>query len=172
MSSEITTFACRSCPGLEKATSSLPLMARYRRTRRSLRTCACVDIPSARTGRSHRYPPHTWWEGSVGEGLRPYVRRVRRWEVRWSNSTCEAGEQDRNPGGGVCGGKGATRGKCTYRRFAPDSEPGHVRPCCKRLRLVGMQSSRPLNPREEPYEVVPHVRICAGGRRQRRFLPR
>ncbi len=25
---------------------------------------------------------------------------------------------------------------------------------------------------EEPYEEVPHVRICAGGRRQRRSLPR
>ena len=25
--------------------------------------------------------------------------------------------------------------------------------------------------RQESYEVVPHVRICAGGRRQRRFLP-
>ena len=26
--------------------------------------------------------------------------------------------------------------------------------------------------RQEPYEVIPHVRICAGGRRKRRFLPR
>jgi hypothetical protein len=25
--------------------------------------------------------------------------------------------------------------------------------------------------RQEPYEVIPHIRICAGGRRQRRFLP-
>ena len=31
---------------------------------------------------------------------------------------------------------------------------------------------RPSYPREEPYEVVLHVRICAGGRRQRRSLPR
>ncbi len=29
-----------------------------------------------------------------------------------------------------------------------------------------------FDPMEEPYEVVPHVRICAGGRRQRRSLPR
>jgi hypothetical protein len=28
-----------------------------------------------------------------------------------------------------------------------------------------------LDSRQEPYEVVSHVRICAGGRRQRRFLP-
>ncbi len=32
--------------------------------------------------------------------------------------------------------------------------------------------TRPSYPREEPYGVVPHVRICAGGRRQRRSLPR
>jgi hypothetical protein len=32
--------------------------------------------------------------------------------------------------------------------------------------------ARPSDPREEPYEVVLHVRICAGGRRQRRSLPR
>ena len=28
-----------------------------------------------------------------------------------------------------------------------------------------------LDSRQEPYEVILHVRICAGGRRQRRFLP-
>jgi len=58
LSSEIITFVCRSCPVREKATSSLPSMARPRRTRRSQRTCACVDIPNARTGRSHQFP--TW----------------------------------------------------------------------------------------------------------------
>jgi len=52
LSSEITTSVCRSCPDREKATLSLPLMARHRRARRSLRTCACMDIPNARTGRS------------------------------------------------------------------------------------------------------------------------
>jgi|GEM_PF-2108501 len=55
-----TTFVCRSCPDREKAISSLPFMARHRRTRRSHRTCACVDIPNApafsgkRGGRSHQ----------------------------------------------------------------------------------------------------------------------
>ena len=29
-----------------------------------------------------------------------------------------------------------------------------------------------LDSRQEPYEVILHVRICAGGRRQRRSLPR
>ena len=56
LSSEITTSVCRSCPDREKATSSLPLLARQRRTRRSQRPIACVDIPNARTGRSCRFP--------------------------------------------------------------------------------------------------------------------
>jgi hypothetical protein len=29
-----------------------------------------------------------------------------------------------------------------------------------------------MNPRQEPYEVIPHVRIRAGGRSQERSLPR
>jgi hypothetical protein len=29
-----------------------------------------------------------------------------------------------------------------------------------------------MNPRQEPYEVIPHVRIRAGGRSQGRSLPR
>src|SRR5262247_1005828 len=34
------------------------------------------------------------------------------------------------------------------------------------------QAARRMNPREEPYEVIPHVRIRAGGRSQGRSLPR
>lgn len=45
VSSEITTFACRPRPDLGKATSLFPLLARKHRTRRSLRTCACVLNP-------------------------------------------------------------------------------------------------------------------------------
>jgi hypothetical protein len=56
LSSEITFSVCRSCPDREKATSSRPPTARLGRTRRSLRTCACVDIPNARTGRSLWFP--------------------------------------------------------------------------------------------------------------------
>jgi hypothetical protein len=65
LSSEISPFVCRSCPVLEKATSSIPFLARDRRTRRSHRPCACADIPSARTGRSHRLPSRLDWERSV-----------------------------------------------------------------------------------------------------------
>ena len=59
LSSEITISVCRSCPDLEKATSLLPSLARHQRTRRSLGTCACVDIPNARTGRSLWFPSAT-----------------------------------------------------------------------------------------------------------------
>ena len=56
LSSEITTSVCRSCLDKEKATSLRPRLARLRRTRRSQRTGACVDIPNARTGRSLWFP--------------------------------------------------------------------------------------------------------------------
>ena len=51
-----TTFVCRSCPDREKATLQRSQLARSLRTRRSPRTCACVDIPNARTGRSCWFP--------------------------------------------------------------------------------------------------------------------
>jgi len=42
-----TTSLCRSCCVRKKATSSVPLLARCERTRRSPRTCVCVEIPNA-----------------------------------------------------------------------------------------------------------------------------
>ncbi len=53
-----------------------------------------------------------WRVGTAGKRLRRYSQLASSWEVRWSHSTCEAGEQNRNPGGGACGGKGITQGKC------------------------------------------------------------
>ena len=50
--------------------------------------------------------------GTVRERLRRHDGHARRWEVRWSHSTCETDEQCRNPGGGARGGKGITQGKC------------------------------------------------------------
>ncbi len=38
--------------------------------------------------------------------------------------------------------------------------------------LQGVREAFALDSRQEPYEVMLHVRICAGGRRQRRSLPR
>ncbi len=56
LSSDIITFVCRSCCVREKAISGVPLRARCERTRRSPGTCACVDIPNSRTGRSGWFP--------------------------------------------------------------------------------------------------------------------
>jgi len=46
--------------------------------------------------------------GMVGERLWRYSRNVRFWEVRGFRSTDEVGEQSRNPGSGVHGGKELT----------------------------------------------------------------
>jgi hypothetical protein len=47
---------------------------------------------------------------------------------------------------------------------------------CESQRLWRVRQARAagrhMNPRQEPYEVIPHVRICAGGRSQGRSLPR
>jgi hypothetical protein len=47
----------------------------------------------------------------------------------------------------------------------------------RRTRLIvhsypKLAAGRHMNPRQEPYEVIPHVRIRAGGRSQGRSLPR
>lgn len=76
--------------------------------RRSRRPCACMETPSARTGRSHASPP---CGGAVGECLRPYDQHERVWEVRWSHSTYEAGEQNRNPGAESAEERGSPKGK-------------------------------------------------------------
>ncbi len=55
LSSENIPLVCRRRPDVRKATRQLPLLARQQSTRRSERPCACVDIPSARTGRSHQF---------------------------------------------------------------------------------------------------------------------
>ena len=41
-----------------------------------------------------------------------------------------------------------------------------------RVRQAARVAGRHMNPRQEPYEVIPHVRIRAGGRSQGRSLPR
>ena len=42
----------------------------------------------------------------------------------------------------------------------------------KSLGLAGVRENSAIDSRQEPYEVVLQVRICAGGRWQQRFLPR
>src|SRR5210317_1823846 len=49
-------FACRPRNGDGKATCNWALMASLGVTRRSRRTCACLETPNARTGRSQQLP--------------------------------------------------------------------------------------------------------------------
>lgn len=124
LSSEIITSVCRPCPDRGKATSQRSLLGKIEAdTAESVNLCMRGnpkrenrEIPSASS------PP--WWRGAVGEGLRPYVRHARRWEVRWSHSTYEANEQSRNVGGGVRGGKGITQGKCRTLRTCTGRSAG------------------------------------------------
>jgi hypothetical protein len=67
-------------------------------------------------------------------------------------------------------GRGPAKGNTRRAVLAPDSEPGQ-----RGIDLSGVRQSKVLirhHPRQEPYEVVPHVRICAGGGPQGPSLPR
>ena len=112
LSSEIITSVCRSRPDVEKAISSMPLIGEASADAAESENL-CMRGHSKRENREiprvSNVPRHT---GTAGKRLRRYSRHVRSWEVRWSHSTREADEQTRNPGGGVCGGKGITQGKC------------------------------------------------------------
>ncbi len=89
--------------------------------------------------------------------------------------------------GGVCGGKGFGRGEDAIERDIPDSEPAAtgtlqspMSPGLERLREAIVRGTMDafaskrfyVYPRQEPYDLMCHVRICAGGRPQGRFLPR
>ena len=112
LSSEIITSVCRSCPDLEKATSSKPLSGEAS-TDTAESENLCMRRHSKRENReiprASNVPRHI---GTAGKRLRRYSWHARSGEVRWSHSTCEVDEQNRNPGGGVRGGKGITQGKC------------------------------------------------------------
>ena len=123
LSSEIITFACRSCSDKEKATSSMPLVGEASADAAESETLCMRRHPKRENREIPRVsdvPRHT---GTAGKRLRRYSRHARSWEVRWSHSTCEADEQTRNPGGGVRGGKGITQGKHGPEGLAKDSAP-------------------------------------------------
>lgn len=164
LSSEIINFVCRSCPHMEKATPTGPNNGKV-----TLDTAESENL--SMYGRSKHENRESPWvsagrkpRGTVGKRLGRYSRHARAWAVRWSHSTKEMDEQTRNPGGGVHGGKGITQG---------EAQPSDVG--LRTQSRVGTSSPEaatagkgnipgPEYPREEPYEVVPHVRICAGGR--------
>ena len=88
----------------------------------------CMDGISHRGNRETSVIPCGEYvaDGTVGEGVKPQVRHARHRGVGRSRSTCEAGEQSRNSGGGVRGGKGIDQGKRYSEDLLPDSVPEHV----------------------------------------------
>ena len=101
------------------------------------------------------------WGRFLGERLQGVGR---------SDSTKEADKQSRATGGGVRGGKGAGQGK----RFANLTRAGHsvgktwhrIAGRMSRGRAEVSPSHGSSYPKQESYEVVPHVWIRAGGRPQ------
>jgi hypothetical protein len=80
-------------------------------------------------------------------------------------STREAAEQGGASLSGGGGGKGVSQGEPRSASHAPDTVREHA---CSRGRPVcgGRRCASRYYPRQEPYAVVPLVRICAGGGQQ------
>ncbi len=68
--------------------------------------------------------------------------------------------------------RGLPKGNAPCHKTALDTEPDNAGKGDKMLRQDRMETSRPSHLREEPYEVILHVRICAGGGWKQPFLPR
>ena len=124
LTSEIITSACRPCPDMGKATRQMTLFGESSGDAAESKTLGMrgtsqhgnretLEIPSPRTA------------GTVGEGD-AVVRHVRLQGVGRSRSTWEAGEQSRNSGGGVRGGKGIDQGKSQSGGHTPDTVPDSV----------------------------------------------
>ena len=95
----------------------------------------------------------------------PHAPRVRRRGVGLGRSTGEGSEQRRGTARGGSGGKGLGRGECRRARRGPHTEADKPRPkrwtACGAEAVVGLAIRQ--HPRQEPYELNAHVRICAGG---------
>ena len=69
-------------------------------------------------------------------------------------------------------GRGPTKGNASQAHLRRTQSRGCESQSLWRIRQAARAAGRHMNPRQEPYEVIPHVRICAGGRSQGRSLPR
>ena len=151
---------------------------------RSLRPQARLKTFLTEAERPRRYPLLPWRRdpqaGTPSEKARrhksdAHVAVFQKYSgVRWFHSTWEAGEQNRHAGSGVRGGKGTTRGSCRAIRSRAGHSAGHHE-CFSASHDYGAYRRQRLDrsfPREEPYAVVPLVRICAGGGQQWPSLPR
>ena len=136
LSSDITSFACRLCPDRGKATSLVPLLARHERTRRSLRPCACADIPSARTGRSHEFPRRQGTlerpENASGGTAGMHAHGKSDGPIVPAKRTNKPG----TPAAEFVEERGSLKGNAAGYVLAPDTVPGSASHRGTRLRLV------------------------------------
>jgi len=133
---------------------------------------------SMRENRETPATPSAKWPGPVGEDRSVEARHVRCWGVERIHSTDEAGEQRRGQAAEPVEGRGPAKG--TRRSptrsghnagydvswYWPQCVPAHKR--TKGCRWAAHRH----HPRWEPYEVVPQVRVCAGGGPKGPSLPR
>ena len=86
-------------------------------------------------------------DGTVGQGAMTHSRHARHRGVGRSRSTFEAGEQNRNIGGGVRGGKGIDQGNCQSNGLVPDTELEQTRCLFGWQRHVTLYGQRTVLPK-------------------------
>jgi hypothetical protein len=171
LNSEITTPARRPSPDRGKATPGGPPCE----DRAGAAESETLSMRGSlmRENRETSGMPVPCGHGPDGEGRKPHARHVRPRGVGRSRSTDEAGEQSRHAGGGgVRGGKGIDQGEVLSVGHAPDTAPEFAGRSGGQGYGPPLQALAAFDPREEPYEVIPPVRICAGGAGQPASLPR
>jgi len=155
-----------------KATRPGAKCASRRAVPRSRRPCACADTRCAGTGRPRNHPHRRPSDGSVGEGLWPQVRHARFRGVAHRHSTEEGAERNRPvPAKEALEGRPVAKGSL-IQTTAIRTQRRRLRAFADWNKHVRCKWTVTADPRQEPYEVVPHVRICAGGARKRAPLPR
>ena len=171
-SSEITTSVCRSCPVLEKAISSRPLfgeaaadaaesenLCMCRHSKRENREILLVSelIDSERSENVSDGNADMNANRKSDDSIVP---------AKWANKTrtlvAELVEERGSPKGNT-NQKALPRTQCHNGRSIGWTVYGKYSEC---------EFTRPSYPREEPYEIMLHVRICAGSGPQGPFLPR
>src|SRR5499426_1758900 len=113
------------------------------------------------------------WDGRVGRSKKAKGRNVDMHVCRESDGlvvpTKRANKADANAlVAESAEGRRSTKGNAPQAHSCRTQSRGSESQRLWRVRQAGRQ----MNPREEPYEVIPHVRIRAGGRSQGRSLPR
>ena len=124
LNSEIIPSACRPCPVMGKATRRLMLFGEPTDAAAESETlCMCGTFQHGNRETSVIPCGELLPMGRSEKARCQPIRHVRHRGVGRSRSTWEAGEQSRNSGGGVRGGKGIDRGKSTSNDLEPDTVP-------------------------------------------------